>query len=431
MKPIESIWNHFSEDTDYPSLQQDITTEVAIIGGGITGVTTGKLLARAGIPSVILESNTIGSGTTSYSTGNLYYTIDGNLSSLENKYDNDMVRAVTSSRSEVMQQMRRWIEDLSLDCDYKKVPWHLYSSNKQNLDTVKKELQTGARAKLAITEADHKNFPFPVTGAVSIDAQAQINPKRYVQELAATIKNKNCRIYQQTRVASIKQRDGKYRLQTPGGMVTANHVVHATHTPKGGKFVQTLLGPYREYGIACKTSDTTHHEGIYWGLYNEGTVISSRTYHKNGQTFLIFVGKPHTVGHKENNEQTISSLEDFAYTHFDIQETVFRWGGQHYRPADLLPFIGPVKKGAKEYIAAGYSTDGLVYGSLAAHILADQISGKEHQWTRLYDAARKQPLKSGSKFLKENIDVASKYIRDITVPKDISVQHVEAGRGRI
>lgn len=431
MKPIKSIWNHYSKKREYPSLQQDITSEVAIIGGGITGITAGKFLTNAGMPAVVLESNTVGSGTTSHSTGNLYYTVDGHLSSLQAKYDIDTVREVAASRAEALQHMRRWIEDHSLDCDYKKVPWFLYSSNEKNMETIRKELQTGKQANLSIAEADMHDIPFSLTSAVSISSQAQINPMRYVQELAATLKPEDIRIYQHTRVSSVEEKNSGYLLQTPGGTVTANNVIHATHTPKGIKFVQTLLGPYREYGVACRVNNAAHPEGIFWGLYDEGTVISSRTYRRDGQAFIIIVGKPHKVGHTEDNESIITSLEDFARSHFEVQETVFRWGGQHYRPADLLPFIGPVKKGANEFIATGYSTDGLVYGTLAAKIIADKIIGQKNKWARLYDSTRKQPLKSGPKFLKENIDVASHYIKDLVESKDSTLQELKAGDGKV
>lgn len=431
MKSIQSIWNHFSKTHDYPSLKENITTEVAIIGGGITGITAGKTLSEAGISSVVLESHTVGSGTTSHSTGNLYYTVDGHLSPLKSKYNTKKVKAVAASRAEALQQMRRWIEDLALDCDYKKVPWYLYSSDQRNKSIVSKELKTGNQAKLSIKEADRNDIPFPMTEAATIAGQAQINPMSYVQELAATLKSGVCQIFEDTRVASIDRKDEEYHLQTSGGTVTAKNVIHATHTPKGIKFVQTLLGPYREYGVACKVNGTSHPEGIYWGLYEQGTVISSRLYHKEEETFLIVVGKPHKVGHKKDNDEVISSLEDFARRHFNVQETVFRWGGQHYRPADLLPYIGPVRKGSNEFVATGFSTDGLVYGTLSAMIIADEISGQKNKWADLYDAARMQPVRSGPKFLKENLDVASQYIKDLAGPKESMLEELEPGEGQV
>lgn len=431
MKQLTSIWRDFEKTLDYPSLQKNITTEVAIIGGGITGITAAKVLGEAGISSVVLESKTVGSGTTGQSTGNLYYTLDSHLFRLESKYDSDTVKAVAASRAETLQQIRRWIEDHSLDCDYQKVPWYLYSSNRRNTDTIRKELQTADRAKLSVTKAERSDIPFPLTDAITIDAQAQINPLRYVQELATTADPDFCQIFEQTHVSSVERTKGSFELQTSGGKVTADKVIYATHTPKGLKFVQTLLGPYREYGIACRAENISHPEGIFWGLYDEGTVISTRMYNRDDKTFLIVIGHPHKVGQKEENQQVIESLADFAQNYFDVREIAYRWGGQHYRPADLLPFIGPISKGANEYIATGYSTDGLVYGTLSAMIIGDHITGKDNKWADFYDATRKQPLKSGPKFLKENIDVATRYAEYFTTPKELDLQKLKAGEGKV
>lgn len=430
MTSLKSVWNHFAEMRQYPSLQNDISVDVAVIGAGITGVTAGKLLAESGISTAVLESHSVGSGTTSHSTGNLYFTVDGHLSAVESKYDIDTVKAVTESRWEALRQIQQWVQDLALDCDFKIVPWHLYSSDSKNKDIIRKELQAGQRAELPVSAVTKSKIPFPMTDAITIPDQAQINPMRYVQELAATVNSDHCQIYEQTRVSSVKKDNGKYRLQTSSGTITADKVIHATHSPKGIKFVQTLLGPYREYGIACRIESINHPEGIFWGLYDEGTVISTRIYRRNDEAFLIVVGKPHKVGHKEHNEQVIESLEAFARDHFPIKGTAFRWGGQHYRPADLLPFIGPVKKESREFIATGYSTDGLIYGTLAAMIIADQIAGKQNKWYDLYDATRKQPLKSGPKFLKENLDVASHYLKDLTGIES-TLEDLKTGDGKI
>lgn len=430
MASLKPIWKHFAEIKSYPPLTKNISVGVAIIGGGITGITAGKLLAESGVSVAVLESHSVGSGTTGHSTGNLYFTVDGHLSALESKYDTDTVKDVAESRWQALLQIQQWVKNLELDCDFKIVPWHMYSSNGRNKNIIRKELQTAQRAELPFSTAVKGKIPFPMTDAVTIPDQAQINPMRYVQELATSLDSGQCQIYEQTRVSSVEKMNGQYRLMTSGGTITADHVIHATHTPKGIKFVQTLLGPYREYGIACRVDDTNHPEGIFWGLYEKGTVISTRIYHRNEETFLIVVGRPHKVGHKEENKQVIASLEDFARQHFNVRGTAFRWGGQHYRPADLLPFIGPVKKGAKEFIATGFSTDGLVYGTLSAMIIRDQITGQNSKWVNLYDATRKQPLKSGPKFLKENIDVATHYLKDLTTAKD-TFDQLKAGDGKV
>src|SRR5699024_7266354 len=108
---IQSIWQHFTDIKKFPALQEDILVDVAIIGGGITGISAGNLLARSGKKVAILESRKIGGGTSSHSTGNLYYSIDKILSSLKSKYDNETIKRVAQSRLEALKQIEMWVNE--------------------------------------------------------------------------------------------------------------------------------------------------------------------------------------------------------------------------------------------------------------------------------------------------------------------------------
>ena len=66
-----SIWRDTVEPALFPSLTNDISVDVAIIGGGITGITAAYNLGKAGKRVVVLEAFQVGSGDTGSSTGNL------------------------------------------------------------------------------------------------------------------------------------------------------------------------------------------------------------------------------------------------------------------------------------------------------------------------------------------------------------------------
>lgn len=432
MKATRSIWSSFSDIHDYPALKENISADVAVIGGGITGISTAKLLAQRGVNVVVLESMKVGGGTSSHSTGNLYFTIDNILSSLQSKYNIDVIRDVADSRAHALKQMGDWISEYGMDCDYREVPWYLYSSgDEESGKKIEGEFKAGQKAGLSILKADGGEIPFMHEKAIKIPRQNQINPMRYVQELAQTLRGDRCQIYEQTHVSSVEEQDGEYLLKTSGAEVRTKYVVHATHTPKGIMMVQTLLGPYREYGIACRVDESPLPDGIYWG-YHSGKKFSTRNYSRGGKNFLIVVGESHKVGQAENNAEYIRNLEKFAEEHFDFQKVDYRWGGQHYRPADLLPYIGPRKKNSGEFIATGYSTDGLVYGTLAGMILSDHITGRKNSWSELYSSTRSHPLKAAPKFLKENIDVAKKYMKNLPgLSGDSDVGDLKKGEGRI
>lgn len=431
MEITQSIWNSFAEIEEYPALTKNITTEVAIVGGGITGISVSKLLGERGISNAVLESRKVGISSTSHSTGNLYSTIDSNLSSLANKYDSETVNKVAKSRTEALEQMALWVKKYHLDCDFSRVPMFLYSSDEQNSDRIIDERKIAHDAGFNVAKAENGEIPYPFTEALKLMEQAQFNPMKYVQGLAKNLHSKQSVIYEQTHVKSITKEKNSFVLNTNRGSITANKVVHATHTPKGIKFVQTLLGPYREYGIASKLEGNNMPEGIFWGYHGKSKKFSSRICKKGNDNYLIVVGEPHKVGHQKNNEECFQELYSFASRYFDVGEPEFLWGGQHYRPADSLPYIGPVPKNSGEYIATGYSTDGLVYGTLAAQIISDSISGKDSKWTNLYSASRNQPIKAAGKFLKENTDVAKHFLKELVhYPKD-KIESIKQGEGKI
>ncbi|HYD92713.1 MAG TPA: FAD-dependent oxidoreductase, partial [Flavobacterium sp.] len=308
----KSIWNSFCDHTFFKPLSGSLTTDVAIIGGGITGISMARKLSEAGLNVAVLEALKVGGGTTAHSTGNLYFTIDKGLATLKSKYDEKTIEAVAASRAEAINQLERWVNELSLDCDFKRVPWYMFTTAEENNQKVKDELDTFAAAGMAAGKAETDEIPYQFLGSVKVPAQGQINPMLYVQGMSKAINSENCRIYEDTRVTGIEEKDGSYKLSTTGGQVTAKYVIHATHTPKGVKFVQTMLGPYREYGIGCKLKNPVKKDGIFWGYHEGGKKTSTRSYSRNGESFLLIIGEPHKVGQVNSNIRSIEELEKFA-----------------------------------------------------------------------------------------------------------------------
>lgn len=139
MNTTESIWRSFTDIEEFRPLDKNVTTDVAIIGGGITGITLSKLLGDRGISNIVFESRIAGESTTGRSTGNLYATIDKNLASLKSKYNLETVKKVTESRREAFEQIARLAETCNIDCDIKRVLMYLYSSDEGNAKKIIKE----------------------------------------------------------------------------------------------------------------------------------------------------------------------------------------------------------------------------------------------------------------------------------------------------
>ncbi len=429
----QSLWNSFSGSTNFPVLKNDLEVDVAIIGGGITGISTAHLLSEAGFSVAVIEERKVGGGTTSHSTGNLYFTIDQTLSSLQSKYNNEIIRKVAASRHSAIELIEENIRRYNIDCDFQRVPWFLYAANEENTEKINKEFETAKEAGVKMILAEDKEIPFPITRGVKVDGQAQFNSMRYVQGLANAIEATSCQIFENTRVTEIEEHDETVDLKTTAGTVSAKYAVHATHTPKGKKIeFHTVLGPYREYGVAVKLKYGEYPKGTFWGYYDAGSKYSVRSYTRGEEQFLIAVGQPHKVGQAKNNVAHIENLVTFLKKYFDINEVTHRWGGQHYKPADKLPYIGPQSKGSRVYVATGFATDGLTYGPLAAMIIKDHISGKANPYYEVYKASRFTPGKSAKEFIKENVNVAAQLIKDLPFKgNEEEITLLRPGEGRI
>jgi Rieske Fe-S protein len=126
------------------------------------------------------------------------------------------------------------------------------------------------------------------------------------------------------------------------------------------------------------------------------------------------IGEKHKTGQKNDPESSYQHLAELLKSRFGAQDINFQWSAQHYRSVDGLPYIGCSPGASNIYMASGFGTNGLTYGSLAGMMLTDEICGTQNQFAELYSPRRFTPVKSVKNFLKENLNVASYYIKDYT-----------------
>lgn len=423
-----SVWHAEAETTSFPSLTSEFHVDVAIIGGGITGITAAYLLSRAGKKVAVLEARQVGEGSTGYSTGNLYATVGGDgMHSIAKKFDDDKLRAVVQSRGEAVDLIEQISKEYSIDCDFKRVPWSLFTVDGSKQSFVEQERDAAIRVGLPVVST--VPYPSDVKDGFSVQNQAQFNPLKYVTGLANKIASDNCRIFENSRVTKVE--DGELCIvQTENARITATRVIMATHTPKGLYAVHTTLGPYREYAVAVRLNGNEPAPGIYWEMQTTEH-YSVRTFDSPQGRMIMALGEMHKVGQKEENLDSFHKLEAFLRKRFDLGEVVYRWSAQQYKPSDSIPYIGISTGDKNTYIATGFGADGLTYGTLAAKVISDDILGIDNKWKETYKASRLTPLASATNFVKENANVAYELIKDWLVNDVDKFSEVRTYEGKI
>ncbi len=425
----KSIWEETADTgKDFPALTKNAEADVVIIGAGITGLTAAMLLSDAGKKVIVLEAMKIGLGTTGNSTGNLYATVDEHLSHLKKKWNIEIVRDIVQSRNAGINLIESTINKYNIQCDFVRTSFNFFAEtvDKKIEDFMKEETEALEEAGLAVNSSVHIGLPFEVRMAISVNNQAQFHPLNYVRQLAKNISAK-CEIYENTPVMDFDEDAGTVKIKS-GATVKAKTVIMATHTPKGVFFVQTVLAPYREHGVAAEMLGSEFPTGIFWGV-NEPK-HSIRKYKQGDKEYVMVIGDKYKTGQAHDTTEYVKGLEQFMKKRFDVSATKYIWGGQQYRANDGLPYIG--KHSDKLYMATGFASDGLTYGTVAAMIISDEILEKSNPWEKLYDFKRHTPAKSFKEFFKENINVAAQYIKDFPGKVDAKdIDEVKNCEGKI
>ncbi|MEH6641859.1 FAD-dependent oxidoreductase [Vreelandella glaciei] len=427
---MAAIWKIGSNEADhYPTLTHHIDADVAIIGAGITGLTTAERLAETGLSVVVIEALTVGKGGTGGSTGNLYSILASGLAPLRKKWGDDIVRKVVTSRSQAIDYIEEAVERFGIDCQFHRRPLYRIATNedKKIVNMLDAEHEAMVLAGLNIETIEDSPLPFAMERGLKIEGQAQFNPLNYVHGLAKAISLRGVEIYENSPVRKVDYDQGI--IETDSAHVTVKHIVHATHTPKGISLLHTMLLPSREYGVSAKINSDVYPNGIF---FVHDSFHSIRSYQHENEQYVMVIGEQHKTGEGDLNNTCFDNLRDYMGNHFEMTEFCHQWSNQQYSPADSLPYIGKIHGQDHAYLATGFSGDGLVWGTLAGQIISDLILGEENPWHASFDARRFTPAKSAMKWAEENASVSKSLFKDYLGTKKLKeIEEIGRGQGKV
>ncbi|MDQ6607348.1 MAG: FAD-dependent oxidoreductase [Actinomycetota bacterium] len=378
-----SLWLVGAPHTDHPPLRGQIQADVAVVGGGIAGVTTALRLQQAGVKVALLEARTIGSGVTGCTSAKVTALQSTLLSTIGSHHGAEAVEVYATACAAAVQDVAQLAADAGIECELQRRPAVTYAAGPDELQAVADEFDAATRAGLPVEWSDDDaGLPYPVAGAVWLRDQIGFQPVRYVRGLADEFVHAGGRVFESSRVLSVKS-GARCRVHTEHGVVSAGQVVVATHYPildRGLYFAR--LKAQRSYCIAARVRDAPPRTMAISAGSN------SRSLQFTGDVVIVG-GEGHSAGAAGVTNERFARLEAFAERHWDVAEHLGRWSAQDPVPYDHLPMIGPlVPRSSKLWVATGWSKWGLTGGTFAARILANAVLGRQHDWASRFTPSR-------------------------------------------
>jgi glycine/D-amino acid oxidase-like deaminating enzyme/nitrite reductase/ring-hydroxylating ferredoxin subunit len=418
-----SYWLSSADEQPRRSLDTDLEIDVAVLGGGLVGLTAGLLLAEAGQGVVVVEADRIASGVSGYTTAKVTAGHGLIYAQLEASLGADTARMYAESQLAGLAWVREVCERGAIDCDLEETSDYVVAETEDELDRLDAEIEAARRAGLSVERVrDLDVVPFPAVGALVLGNQAQFHVRRYLLALARLIDAAGGQIVEHSRVAEVTGA-GPYLVRTEAGTVRARAVVVATHYPivEQGFFV-TRIHPRRSYVVAAPLTSEAP-EGMF--INTRAPTRSVRTARlDDGRRLLLVGGEGHRVGHDDSTGERYAALERFMADHFSVGETTFRWSTQDNHAVDRLPYIGRIGGEGELYVATGFAGWGMTNGTAAGLMISDALRGMPSRSAALYDPDRLHLAASAKAFLTENTAIAAGELRS-TLGRD-KVESLEA-----
>lgn len=402
-----SAWFDGVHPLRHAALVGDLEVDVAVVGGGWTGLTTAVLAQREGLRVAVVEAREIGTGTSGYTTGKLTTQHGVIYADLVSRHGDDDARRYAEANVAGMRLVAELVDDLQIRCGLTAAPAYVYSRDLERRGSLEDEVAAARRLGLPATFVTDTDLPFEVEGAVRFDDQFHLHPVRYLAGLADTFVAGGGRIFEHSRVTGVDQRD-EVVLTTDAGVIHADHVVVATLLPIrtiGGYFAKTRPG--RSFGLAARLRGPAP---VSLTISADATVRSTRPWPDAGPNGLIVVGAGHETGTDRDTGELLAELVDWTRDTFDVGQIDHHWSAQDYSTPDRKPYVGATPSADKVLVATGFDKWGLSNGAAAAIMITDHLAGRPNRWQSAFDARRIGDAAAIATLIKDNLKVGKDFV---------------------
>jgi glycine/D-amino acid oxidase-like deaminating enzyme/nitrite reductase/ring-hydroxylating ferredoxin subunit len=422
-----SLWIE-SAGEPRPPLAEDARADVAVLGGGITGLTAALLLAREGADVCLVESRRIGAGVTGHTTAKLSSLHGLSYADLARAHGDEVAHAYGEANQAGIAAIAHLAEEHGIACELGRKPNFTFAEDAGDGRGREAEVEAADRLGLPAAYADDLDLPFPVAGAVRFDNQAEFHPVKYLVGLAAALESAGGRIFEGTTAASVSEGTPCRVTTSAGRLLTAEHVIAATHFPildRGLFFAR--MHPERSYVVAGEI-EGEGPAGMY--LSTESRAHSIRVPAlADGRRRLLVGGEAHRTAQADEAER-YRRLAAYASERFGMSEIAYRWASQDNMPVDSLPFVGRYHpRASRLWVATGFRKWGLAMGTSAAAMLCELAQGRTHPWAEAFAPNRLRPRAALPSLAREGANVGFHFFRDRL--RRGSAEGLRPGEGRI
>lgn len=394
----KSIWQKDVGQLKFEKLNKNMSTDVLIIGGGITGLTTAYNFMDKKYDVILLEADEFLTGATCKSTGKLTYLQDLKYQDIYNVYDFETVKLYYEAQKDGIRIVKKIITDERIECDITKASSITFTKDNNELKKFDKEQEIldMLSVKYYTSSSDVKDSE--IKRMILVKNTYVFNPVKYLKGLMKSIKKaSNIKLYEKSRVFKIKKEDNYYVAHVNNLEVKTKKIVIACNYP-----FFTIPGfiPFKTYmEKSYITATKVETSKDICGITSSYPTTSFRYHNDKGDNYFIYLNNSSKIcdklNYKKNYDECVKEAKGITG-----RTPSYKWTNMDVMTNDFMPLIGRISEDDKNvFIATGYNTWGMTNGTIAGKILYDLIRDSKNKYEKVFAPTRSMNVVKLKNFL--------------------------------
>lgn len=388
LKSGKLFWTDGNNQFKYPILKENISCDVLIIGGGVSGAICAYFLSQAGVKVVVVDKREIGTGSSSANTGLLQFCSDKTLTSCINSFGEEKAVRFYKLCAEAIRQLEGIVSTLNIDTEFKLRNSLYFASSEEDKKQLFKEYENLLKYGFSVDyEQSSTDFPFAKYGSIYSQGDAEVNPYLLVHGLLDKAISMGAKVYQYTEIIHHKKIDNLIFYTKNNVEICTKKAIYTTgyESQEIKKEKNSVLSS--SYAIVTKSVPNFHwrEDCLIW------ETARPYLYVRRTEDRRIIIGglDEDTINIEERDSKLFHKrdlLLEKLHTFFPNNqfEIDYWWGATFGSTYSGLPMIREYKGFEDCYFLLGYGGNGTVYSVILAQIIRDLIIKGYHHNSDLF-----------------------------------------------
>ncbi|MBB1201446.1 FAD-binding oxidoreductase [Enterobacteriaceae bacterium 89] len=366
----------------FPQLNESISCDVCVVGGGYTGLSSALHLSEMGFDVVLLESARIGFGASGRNGGQLVNSYSRDIDVIERSYGPEAAKMLGGMMFEGAEIIRERIKRYQIDCDYRPGGLFVAMNHKQmeKLEDQKANWERYGNNQLELLDADELKREVNsdrYVGALLDHSGGHIHPLNLAIGEANAIRLNGGRVFEQSPVIKI-QHGTPAVVRTEKGQVTAKYVIVAGNAYLGDKVEPDLAKRSMPCGTQVLTTEPLGEDVARSLIPNNYCVEDCNyllDYYRLTADNRLLYGGGVVYGARDPADIERLVMPNLLKTFPQLKgvKIDYSWTGNFLLTLSRLPQVGRLDNNI--YYSQGCSGHGVTYTHLAGRLIAELLRG--------------------------------------------------------